>query len=506
MRKTMLMILDGWGSGDNSRADVIASANTPNMDKLWENYPHNYLNTSGEAVGLPDGQMGNSEVGHLNIGAGRVVYQDMVKINRAIKNGELEKNTELLRAYQYAKDQGKKVHYIGLLGNGGVHALDSHLVALCRIATKMGLENQFLHILTDGRDTDPQSGLAFSKNLLHEISGMPVRIASLIGRYYAMDRDKNWNRIKLAYDLLREGKGTKSQDLLEAIQASYDEGVTDEFIKPVVFVDQQGNPLATIEEGDVVICYNFRTDRLRQMTIAFTQEDLPHEKMSTMPLKWYTMTRYNAQFKGIPVLFDKETIADTLGEYLSKKGLTQLRTAETEKYAHVTFFFSGGVEQEFKGEKRILVNSPKVATYDLKPEMSAYEVTDKVLPEIENKAFDFICLNFANGDMVGHTGVYEAIKKAIQTVDECVGKIANACLKNDYDLLITADHGNADKALNADNSPNTAHTTNPVPCILVSNKGGRQLKEGKLADLAPTILECMGLDIPPAMTGDSLLQ
>lgn len=505
-KKALLMILDGWGIGDGSKGDIIATAPTPAMDKLMKEYPHSQLLTSGENVGLPDGQMGNSEVGHLNIGAGRVLYQDMVKITRAIKDRSLWQNPVILKAFNYAKENNKKVHLIGLIGPGGVHALSSHMVALSQIGTGMGVEKIFIHGLTDGRDTDPHSGYGFIKEDLRALSSTNAEFASLIGRYYGMDRDKNWDRIKLAYDLYIKGKGTKATDILTAIQNSYDEGITDEFIKPVVMVNKDDEPVALIEKDDVVICFNFRTDRLRQITIAFTQENFHEFGMKTMPLQWFTMTNYKADFKNINVIFDKENVTNTMGEVISEAGLKQIRIAETEKYAHVTFFFSGGREKEFEGETRILIQSPKVPTYDLMPEMSAPKIKEAIVPKLKNKEADFICLNFANGDMVGHTGVYDAIYKAVKAVDKCVDEVVEAALEGDYDIMIIADHGNADNAINEDGSENTAHSLNPVPCILVSNdKKDVKLKNGVLADVAPTLLSIMGLDIPKEMTGKNLI-
>ncbi len=506
IKRTVLMILDGWGIGKGDKSDVIASTPTPFMDKLMQKYPNSRLQTSGEDVGLPEGQMGNSEVGHLNIGAGRVVYQDLVKINKAVKDRTLWENSKLLKAYNYAKSNNKKVHLIGLIGPGGVHALSSHMFALSQMATDMGLEQLFIHGLTDGRDTDPRSGYGFIKNDLEALAKTNAKFASLIGRYYGMDRDQNWERIKLAYDMLVKGEGKPATDLLQAVQESYNEGVTDEFIKPIVMVDGAGKPLATIDEGDVVICFNFRTDRLRQLTTAFTQQDLPEFGMKRISVEWYTMTNYKADFTGINVIFDKDNVVNTMGEAVAKAGLKQIRIAETEKYAHVTFFFSGGREEEFENERRLLVPSPKVATYDLKPEMSAYEVKDKIISELNGKTADFICLNFANGDMVGHTGVYEAIQKAVKAVDECVAAVVNAAGDNGYDVLIIADHGNADNAVNADGSENTAHSLNPVPCIWVTDRKDAKLQEGILADVAPTLLSIMGLDIPKEMDGKVLIE
>ena len=506
VKKTMLMILDGWGIGDKSKGDVIYSTPTPFIDGLWNNYPHSELLTSGENVGLPDGQMGNSEVGHLNIGAGRVVYQDLVKINKAIRDKSLWSNPELIKAYDYAKANDKNVHLIGLIGPGGVHALSDHMIALAQIATEKGLEKVFVHGLTDGRDTDPRSGYGFVESDLKGLEKTNARFASLVGRYYGMDRDKNWERIKLAYDLLVEGEGKKSNDILKSIQESYDDGVTDEFIKPVVMVDEDGEPLATVQEGDVVICFNYRTDRLRQLTMVFTQEEHPEADMHTLPVEWYTMTNYNASFKGVHVLFDKDNVANTMGEVVANEGLKQIRIAETEKYAHVTFFFSGGREQEFDGEKRILIPSPKVPTYDMQPEMSAPKVKDAIVKELNDKSADFVCLNFANGDMVGHTGVYSAIEAAVKAVDSCVKEVVEAARANDYDVVIIADHGNADNALNEDGSENTAHSLNPVPCIWVTDQKDKKLNNGILADVAPTLLAIMGVDVPREMTGKVLIE
>lgn len=506
IQKVLLMILDGWGIGDGSKNDIIATAPTPFMDSLIEKYPHSQLLTCGENVGLPDGQMGNSEVGHLSIGAGRILYQDMVKITKAIREKTLWENPQILKAYHYAKDNGKKVHLIGLIGPGGVHALSSHMVALCQVATDMGLNDVFVHGLTDGRDTDPRSGYGFIESDLEALKNTNGKFASIIGRYYGMDRDKNYDRLKLAYDLYTEGKGEKSTDLLATIQKSYDNGITDEFMKPIVMVNENGEPLGKIEEGDVVICFNFRTDRLRQTTIAFTQQDLPEFGMHTMNLQWYTMTNYKADFKGINVIFDKENVTNTMGEVVSKAGLKQIRIAETEKYAHVTFFFSGGREDEFPGESRILVQSPKVPTYDLQPEMSAPGVKDAIVPKLRNGEADFVCLNFANGDMVGHTGVYEAIYKAVTAVDQCAKEVVEAALAGGYTVMIIADHGNADNAVNEDGSENTAHSLNPVPCILISDKKGIRLENGVLADVAPTLLSVMGLEIPKEMTGKILIK
>jgi 2,3-bisphosphoglycerate-independent phosphoglycerate mutase len=503
-KKTLLMILDGWGIGKGDRADVISQVPTPNMHRLKEQYPSSRLLASGENVGLPDGQMGNSEVGHLNIGAGRVVYQDLVKINRDIRNNTITGNETLVNAFSYARDNGKQVHFMGLLSDGGVHSLDKHLYRLCDMTGAYGIENVFIHGFGDGRDTDPESGKGYLEELNRHLAGSNGKVASFIGRYYAMDRDKRWERIKEAYDLLVNGKGQSTTDLVAAIQESYEQGVTDEFVKPIVVVDGNGKPLGTLQEGDVVIFFNFRNDRARELTIVLTQQEMPDLGMHTIPLYYCTMTPYDITFKGLHVIYDKENVTNTMGEVLAKAGLTQLRIAETEKYAHVTFFFSGGREKVFENEKRILIPSPKVATYDLKPEMSAYEVKDAVIKSINEEQPDFICLNFANGDMVGHTGVYESIKKAVVTVDKCVGEVVDAALAKNYDILIIADHGNADHAVNPDGSPNTAHSLNPVPCILVTSDYSK-IEEGILADVAPTLLHVMGIEQPKEMTGKVLV-
>lgn len=503
-RKALLMILDGWGIGKGDTTDVISQVPTPNMDRLQKEYPTSRLFASGEDVGLPDGQMGNSEVGHLNIGAGRVVYQDLVKINRAIRDNSITENETLVRAFTYARDEGKQVHFMGLLSDGGVHSLDRHLYKLCDMTGEYGIEKVFVHGFGDGRDTDPRSGKGYVKNLEEHLSNSNGTLASFIGRYYAMDRDKRWERIKEAYDLVVNGKGKPAGDMVQAIQESYDEGVTDEFIKPIVRVDGDGNPVGTIRGGDVVVFFNFRNDRARELTIVLTQKDMEEYGMKTIPLHYCTMTPYDATFKGLHVIYDKENVTNTMGEVVSRAGLSQLRIAETEKYAHVTFFFSGGREEEFENERRILINSPKVPTYDLQPEMSAFGVRDAVIRSMNEDHPDFICLNFANGDMVGHTGVYEAIKKAIMAVDECVGKVVEAARANGYEVLIIADHGNADNAVNPDGSANTAHSLNPVPCILVSDDYTR-VEEGILADVAPTLLHIMGVDRPSEMTGKVLV-
>jgi 2,3-bisphosphoglycerate-independent phosphoglycerate mutase len=502
--RVLLMILDGWGIGNKAQSDIIHHANTPFMDYLQQNYPFSQLKTSGENVGLPDGQMGNSEVGHLNIGAGRIVYQDLVKINLAIKDNSISQNEKLVEAMTYARDNEKSVHFLGLVSDGGVHSMDTHLYKLCDITKEYGLKNVFIHALTDGRDTDPRSGLGFVKELQEHLKTSNGKIATLVGRYYTMDRDKRWERVKKGFDLMVQGKGKHTQDIVKAIQESYDEGVTDEFIKPIVVVDDKNKPLTTIQQGDVVICFNFRTDRLRQITTALTQQNFHEYGMHTLDLKYFTMTNYDDTFRGIEVLFDKDNVTNTLGELVSNAGKKQIRIAETEKYAHVTFFFSGGREEEFENEKRILIPSPKVATYDLQPEMSAYKVKDAIVEELNKQEADFICLNFANGDMVGHSGVYEAITKAVEAVDSCVKEVVKAARGNGYEVLIIADHGNADNAVNLDGSVNTAHSLNPVPCILVTDKK-LKLKNGILADVAPTILHLMDMEIPKEMTGQVLV-
>ncbi len=497
-KKVILMILDGWGITQNPDVSAIAQADTPFMDALIKKYPHAKLYTSGENVGLPEGQMGNSEVGHMNLGAGRIVYQDLVKINKAIKDGSFFENKALTEAFEYAKQNGKAVHFLGLLSNGGVHSHIDHLKALVQMAKKYNVP-AYIHAFMDGRDVDPHSGIEFLKEIQDYIKGTPVKIASVIGRYYAMDRDNRWERVKKAYDLLVKGEGKPATDLIKAVEESYKEGVTDEFIMPIVHVDDNGQPIGKIEPGDAVIFYNFRTDRGRELTKVLTQEDMPEYGMKTLPLHFVTMTIYDDNFKGIKVAYPKEDLKDTLGELVSKAGKKQIRIAETEKYPHVTFFFSGGKEKEFEGEKRILIPSPKVATYDLKPEMSANEVTEALLPEIKKESADLIVLNFANGDMVGHTGVFEAAKKAAETVDKNVNKIVEEALKHDYAIIILADHGNAENMINPDGSPNTAHTTNPVPVILIDKDLKPELKDGILANVAPTILKIMGLSKPVEM-------
>jgi 2,3-bisphosphoglycerate-independent phosphoglycerate mutase len=503
--RAILIILDGWGIGNKSKGDVIYQANTPNMDNLTKGYPNSQLFTDGENVGLPNGQMGNSEVGHLNIGAGRIVYQDLVRINKACDSDSIKEKSELVKVFRYAKENNRSVHLIGLVGHGGVHAMSKHLYKLCDITGEYGLKKVYIHALTDGRDTDPRSGLGFVRELQEHLQNSNGVIASLTGRYYTMDRDKRWERIKKGYDLMVHGTGKKSKDVLQAIKESYNEGVTDEFIKPIVIVDENNKPLGTIKDGDVVICFNFRTDRLRQITRALTQEDFPDYGMKKMNLHYLTMTRYDDSFKGIRIIFDKEHVHMSMGEVLSREGLRQLRIAETEKYAHVTFFFSGGREEVFDNEERILIPSPKVATYDLQPEMSAPKVKDAIVTELSKQKYDFVCLNFANCDMVGHTGIYEAIRKAVETVDSCLGEVVNAAKQSGYIPMIIADHGNADNALNEDETPNTAHSLNPVPCVLVSDRYSK-IKNGILADVAPTLLKVIGVEIPKEMEGKCLVE
>ncbi|WP_302062492.1 2,3-bisphosphoglycerate-independent phosphoglycerate mutase [uncultured Muribaculum sp.] len=501
-KKALLMILDGWGIGNHTKGDVIYSTPTPYWDYLVNTYPHSQLQASGENVGLPDGQMGNSEVGHLNIGAGRVVYQDLVKINKACKDGSILKNPEIVNAFSYDRDNGKAIHFMGLTSNGGVHSSLDHLFALCDIAKHYGLEKVYIHCFMDGRDTDPRSGKGFIAELEEHCAKSAGKVASIIGRYYAMDRDKRWERVKIAYDLLVHGEGKKATDMVEAMQESYNEDITDEFIKPIVNANVDG----TIKEGDAVIFFNYRNDRAKEITTVLTQHDMPEAGMTTIPnLQYYCMTPYDASFTGVHILFDKENVTNTLGEYLSSLDKKQLHIAETEKYAHVTFFFNGGREAPYEGEERILVASPKVATYDLKPEMSAYEVKDKLVDAIKSQEYDFIVVNYANGDMVGHTGIYEAIEKAVKAVDECVKDTVEAAKEADYEVIIIADHGNADNAINPDGTPNTAHSLNPVPCIYVTSRKDAKVENGILADVAPTILKIMGLPQPADMTGHALI-
>ncbi len=499
------MILDGWGIATNPEVSAIDKAQTPFVDSLYGKYKHSKLEASGLSVGLPEGQMGNSEVGHMNIGAGRIVYQDLVKINKAVEEGTLKNEKVLSDALQYAKDNNKKVHFIGLVSDGGVHSHINHLKGLCSMSADMGLKNVFVHAFTDGRDCDPKSGIDHIKNLEAHMANTTGQVASLIGRYYAMDRDKRWERVKLAYDLLVNGKGSTTTDIQKSILDSYGEDVTDEFIKPVVKVDDSGEAIAKIEEGDVVLCFNFRTDRGREITMALTQQDFPEQEMSKLSLRYLTMTNYDDTFEGVEVIFDKENLKNTLGETIARAGKKQIRIAETEKYPHVTFFFSGGQEEPFEGEKRLLCPSPKVATYDLQPEMSAADIRDKIVPELKSGEPNFVCLNFANPDMVGHTGVFEAAVKACETVDKCTQEVVEVALENDYSVIIIADHGNSDLMVNPDGSPNTAHTTNLVPCILVDNDFNGVINDGKLGDLAPTILKLMGIAQPADMTGESLI-
>ena len=502
-KKALLMILDGWGLGDHWKDDVIFNTATPYWDYLMETYPHSQLQASGENVGLPDGQMGNSEVGHLNIGAGRVVYQDLVKINLSCRDNSILKNPEIVSAFSYAKENGKNVHFMGLTSDGGVHSSLDHLFKLCDIAKEYNIENTFVHCFMDGRDTDPKSGKGFIEQLEAHCAKSAGKVASIIGRYYAMDRDKRWERVKEAYDLLVNGIGKKATDMVQAMQESYDEGVTDEFIKPIVNAGVDG----TIKEGDVVIFFNYRNDRAKELTVVLTQQDMPEAGMHTIPgLQYYCMTPYDASFKGVHILFDKENVANTLGEYLAANGKKQLHIAETEKYAHVTFFFNGGRETPYDNEDRILVPSPKVATYDLKPEMSAYEVKDKLVAAINENKYDFIVVNYANGDMVGHTGIYEAIEKAVVAVDACVKDTIEAAKAQGYEAIIIADHGNADHALNEDGTPNTAHSLNPVPCVYVTENKEAKVADGRLADVAPTILHILDMVQPAEMTGCNLIK
>ncbi len=499
------MILDGWGIATNKKVSAVDQANTPFMDSLYPHYPNSRLEASGLAVGLPEGQMGNSEVGHMNIGAGRVVYQDLVRVNKAIEEKELDSNTVLLEAFNYAKKNAKNFHLIGLVSDGGVHSHLDHLKGICTIAHNNGIKNLFIHAFTDGRDTDPKGGLGFLGNLQSHLKNTTGQIASVVGRYFSMDRDKRWERVKLAYDLLVKGVGEPTTDVLSAVQNSYDANVTDEFIKPIV-VTIAGKPIATIQSGDVVLCFNFRTDRGREITQVLTQQNFPEQDMKALSLYYVTLTNYDDTFRNVKTIFNKDNLENTLGEVVSHARKKQIRIAETEKYPHVTFFFSGGREEQFPGESRILCPSPKVATYDLKPEMSAHDIKDKIIPELDKQEVDFICLNFANPDMVGHTGVFEAAVKACETVDYCAGQVTEAALKNGYTTIIIADHGNAEFMINDDGTPNTAHTTNLVPCILVDRSYKGNLANGKLGDLAPTILTLMGIPVPQQMTGRILTE
>ncbi len=500
-KKAFLMILDGWGYGDGSKSDVIASTPTPNWDKIIAKYPNSKLMASGEDVGLPAGQMGNSEVGHLNIGAGRVLYQDLVKINKACEDNSIKENPEIVAAYKYAKENNKKLHLLGLVSNGGVHSSLDHLFKLTEIANDYGIDDTYVHCFMDGRDTDPRSGKGFIEQLGAHLEATTGHIGTIVGRFYAMDRDKRWERIKVAYDAMVNGVGERNANPVAAMQAYYDKDLTDEFIEPIVCSEN-----AKIEEGDAVIFFNYRNDRPKELTTVLTQQDMPEEGMKTLPLYFCTMTPYDSSFEGLHILFDKANVEETLGEVVSKLGKKQLRIAETEKFAHVTFFFSGGRESEFEGEDRILVNSPKVATYDLQPEMSAYEVKDKVIEALGTQKYDFVCLNYANGDMVGHTGIYEAIEKAVTAVDECVGASVEAAIADDYEVIIIADHGNADNAVNVDGSANTAHSLNPVPFVYVTQNPDAKVEDGILADVAPSILTILGEEQPAAMTGKSLIK
>lgn len=503
--KCILVIMDGWGLGAVKDSDVIQHAHVPFVSSLYDKYPNTTLITCGEQVGLPDGQMGNSEVGHLNLGAGRIVYQELQRINVAIRTGEFQQNAALLSAIQYAKKNNKKMHLMGLVSDGGVHSHTSHLKAIVDLCTKEGLKQVFIHAFTDGRDTDPKSGLGYISDLEQHLKENTAKIASVTGRYYAMDRDKRWERVQLAYDALVKGIGTKSTNASSAIQDAYASNITDEFIKPIIIVDDQEQPSALIEEGDAVICFNFRTDRCREITEVLTQKDFQELGMHKLVLEYTTMTEYDNTFKHVHVIFKNDNLTHTLGEVLEEYGKTQIRIAETEKYPHVTFFFSGGRELPFEGERRIMAPSPKVATYDLQPEMSAFELTAKIVPEIQNKTADFICLNYANADMVGHTGVWEAAKKAVETVDQCVQQVVETALENGYTVFLTADHGNADFLKNADGSPNTAHTLNPVPLFIIDKVWKGTVKPGKLGDIAPTILHFMHIPIPSEMTGEVLV-
>jgi 2,3-bisphosphoglycerate-independent phosphoglycerate mutase len=504
-KRAILLIMDGWGLGKIKSSDAIQHANTPFVSGLYSKYPHTTLVTCGEMVGLPDGQMGNSEVGHLNLGAGKIVYQELQRINVSIRTGEFAKNPTLLNAIRFAKKNDKNLHLIGLVSDGGVHSHIKHLMAITGVSQYEGLNNVYVHAFTDGRDTDPKSGLGFLNDLQTHLSATTGKIASITGRYYAMDRDKRWERVKLAYDALVHGIGEKSSLPINALEKSYEAGVTDEFIKPIIAVNPDGSPLATIKDGDVVICFNFRTDRCREITEVLTQTAFPDLNMQPLTVDYTTMTEYDKTFKNVHVIFHNDNLNNTIGEVIANHGLSQIRIAETEKYPHVTFFFSGGREQPFENEKRIMAPSPKVATYDLKPEMSAVELTDAIVPEIQNKTAHFICLNYANADMVGHTGNFSAVIKAVETVDSCVARVVAAALENDYTVFLTADHGNADYMINPDGSPNTAHSLNLVPLFVIDKEWHGELKPGKLADVAPSILKMMDIPIPPEMTGNTLL-
>ena len=504
-KKTMLIIMDGWGLGKDKHSDAIQNAKTPFVSGLYNKYPHSTLVTCGEQVGLPDGQMGNSEVGHLNLGAGRIVYQELQRINVAIRTGEFAQNEPLLKAIRYARDNNKPLHLIGLVSDGGVHSHTSHLKAICDLCKKEGLTKVFIHAFTDGRDCDPKSGLGFLTSLQEHLDKSVGQIATITGRYYAMDRDKRWERVKFAYDALTKGIGHASDNILSAVSESYNSGVTDEFIKPIIN-NKVSRPDADIKDGDAVICFNFRTDRCREITVVLTQQAFHEQDMHPFDLNYTTMTEYDSTFKNVHVMFENDNLVNTLGDVLAANGKKQIRIAETEKYPHVTFFFSGGRETPFDGETRIMAPSPKVATYDLQPEMSAFELADKLVPEIEKGSADFICLNFANADMVGHTGVWEAVIKAVETVDTCVNKVVTAALKQDYTILLTADHGNSDYMVNDDGSPNTQHSLNLVPLFVIDNEWKGTVDSGKLGDLAPTLLHIMGLTIPKEMTGNVLVK
>lgn len=504
-KKVILIIMDGWGYGSVRSADAIQNASTPFFNSLEKKYPHTTLITFGEDVGLPEGQMGNSEVGHLNLGAGRIVYQELQRINVAIRTGELSKNPALLKTIAYAKEHEKPLHLMGLVSDGGVHSHINHLKALINVCKEHDLKEVYIHAFTDGRDTDPKSGLGFITELQQHLNSSVGKIASVSGRYYAMDRDRRWERVKLAYDALVNGEGEKATDAIAAVEQSYNKVVTDEFILPTVVIGADQQPLATIRDGDALICFNFRTDRCREISIVLTQEDNLKYNMKKLNLYYTTMTEYDKTYKDVHIVFDNDNLQNTIGKVIEDAGKRQIRIAETEKYPHVTFFFSGGREKEFEGEKRILVPSPKVATYDLKPEMSAVEITDLLLPELQQQTADFICLNFANADMVGHTGVFSAAVKAVETVDRCVERVVTTALQNGYTVFLTADHGNSDFMKNADGSPNTAHTKNPVPLFIIDNDWRGNVKPGKLADVAPTILTMMGLPIPKEMTGNILI-
>jgi 2,3-bisphosphoglycerate-independent phosphoglycerate mutase len=505
-KRVILAIMDGWGLGKVASSDAIQHANTPFTKSLYSKYPNSTLVTCGEDVGLPEGQMGNSEVGHLNLGAGRIVYQELQRINVAIREGILAKNDHLLDSIRYAKKNNKALHLLGLVSDGGVHSHINHLKAIIDICKLEGLAKVFIHAFTDGRDCDPKSGLGFITELQAHLNTSVGKIATVSGRYYAMDRDKRWERVKLAYDAMVKGIGEKATDAIAAVENSYRNNITDEFIKPTVIIDEGQQPLATIQEGDAAICFNFRTDRCREITQALTQADFPEFDMKKLQLYYTTMTQYDPTYKNVHVIFENDDLRNTLGEILEQHHLKQIRIAETEKYPHVTFFFSGGREKPFEGEKRIMAPSPKVATYDLKPEMSAFELTEALLPEIKNKTADFICLNYANADMVGHTGIWEAAIKAVETVDKCIEQVVTAGLENGYTIFLTADHGNADYMVNADGSPNTAHTLNPVPFFIIDNEWKGKILTGKLGDIAPTILTMMGIPVPPEMTGKILIQ